>query len=422
MAFKNGKTYRFINRCYAGFALNVFGTSAASTGRNVCLYANDPTDIMQDWVVKERNGGYRLHSAVNQSYVLDCSDGSMKKSYKNNAHLCITSQTTDIDSKVLFERKDNNIYKIYLPGKNLYLTATNSKVNASTGYPASSIENETALTGGTGGESNVYWAKENTNATQEWIVSPDVDGGTIPPDPEPPVDPEPGTAQYLALPINNCTITAMYKEDSSPAYKHEYKVDHYGLDMYGWPNPFYASGNGTVVGVGGEKLKGVGYWAAIRYDNVYSWNMENDNLRVLPSIIVRYYHLLEKPSLTEGQKVTLETRIGTYDKTGQWYNTMGKHLHVEVDTDIKNPLYTPTLRGSVGGLYAGNQGEGDTTIDPCTVFFKKESGVENQSLNYDKLYCGEHPPKTDASEEEKEKDAFYNKKKMEKFMQKVMPG
>lgn len=56
-----------------------------------------------------------------------------------------------------------------------------------------------------------------------------------------------------------------------------------------------------------------------------------------------------------------------------------------------------------------NQGEGDTTIDPCTVFFKKESGVENQSLNYDKLYCGEHPPKTDASEEEKEKDAFYNK-------------
>ena len=95
---------------------------------------------------------------------------------------------------------------------------------------------------------------------------------------------------------------------------------------------------------------------------------------------------------------------------------------MEVDTDIKNPLYTPTLRGSVGGLYAGNQGEGDTTIDPCTVFFKKESGVENQSLNYDKLYCGEHPPKTDASEEEKEKDAFYNKKKMEKFMQKVMPG
>ena len=82
MAFENGKTYRFVNRCYAGFALNVFGTKAASTGRNVCLYANDPTDIMQDWVVQERNGGYRLHSAVNQSYVLDCSDGSLKKSYK----------------------------------------------------------------------------------------------------------------------------------------------------------------------------------------------------------------------------------------------------------------------------------------------------------------------------------------------------
>lgn len=139
MAFENGKTYRFVNRCYAGFALNVFGTKAASTGRNVCLYANDPTDIMQDWVVQERNGGYRLHSAVNQSYVLDCSDGSLKKSYKNNAHLCITGQTSDTDSRVIFEGKGNNIYKIYLPGKNLYLTATNSKVNKSTGYPASTM-------------------------------------------------------------------------------------------------------------------------------------------------------------------------------------------------------------------------------------------------------------------------------------------
>ena len=192
MAFENGKTYRFVNRCYAGFALNVFGTKAASTGRNVCLYANDPTDIMQDWVVQERNGGYRLHSAVNQSYVLDCSDGSLKKSYKNNAHLCITGQTSDTDSRVIFEGKGNKIYKIYLPVKNLYLTATNSKVNKSTGYPASTIENESALIGGAGGESNVYWAPGNTRAVQEWIVSPDVDGGTTPPDPEPPVDPDDG--------------------------------------------------------------------------------------------------------------------------------------------------------------------------------------------------------------------------------------
>lgn len=246
MAFKNGKTYRFINRCYAGFALNVFGTSAASTGRNVCLYANDPTDIMQDWVVKERNGGYRLHSAVNQSYVLDCSDGSMKKSYKNNAHLCITSQTTDTDSKVLFERKDNNIYKIYLPGKNLYLTATNSKVNASTGYPASSIENETALTGGTGGESNVYWAKENTNATQEWIVSPDVDGGTIPP------DPRPGefSKNYFTYPVKKMKITQPYNSNSNhqanfSGTPNDYPIDE-ACEDYG-KSPFYCPCDEMVV-------------------------------------------------------------------------------------------------------------------------------------------------------------------------------
>lgn len=182
MGFVNGKTYRFTNRYFPQYALNVYGTNAASTGRNVCLFKDDDTDIMQDWVVKQSGTGHRLHSAVNQSYVLDCSDGSLSNSYKNNAHLCATSQTTTTDSQVEFKKVDNNVYKIYLPGKNLYLTATNTNTPVS-----SSIANATALKGGTGGASNVYWVDEDevtSSKKLEWTVSPEVDGGSTP-DPEP---------------------------------------------------------------------------------------------------------------------------------------------------------------------------------------------------------------------------------------------
>ena len=77
-------------------------------------------------------------------------------------------------------------------------------------------------------------------------------------------------AQKLCVPINKSTITAMYKDDSNPAYKHEWDSGgHFGLDMHGTPSTFYASGIGTVVGSGGASKSGVGYWVAIRYNNVY---------------------------------------------------------------------------------------------------------------------------------------------------------
>lgn len=176
MGFSNGTTYRFTNKAYPSFALNVYGDNAASTGRNVCLYSSNTTDIMQKWVVRTSGNGFRMHSAVNNSYVLDCSDGSLASSYAKNAHLCATSQTSTTDSQVTFQRVTDNVYKIYLPGKKLYLTATNTNRNASN-LPASSIKSATALTGGTGGESNVYWASSSSSTKQQWTVSPSVDGG-----------------------------------------------------------------------------------------------------------------------------------------------------------------------------------------------------------------------------------------------------
>ncbi len=206
MGFVNGKTYRFVNKYFNTHALNVYGTNAAGTGRNVCLYTDDDTDIMQSWIVREYEDGdvtgYRLHSAVNNNYVLDCSDGLLSNSYADNAHLCKTTQTSATDSVVRFVKDADNLYRIYLPGRNLYLTATNTNVNSS-GLPAFAITTSTALTGGRGGQSNVCWACRADSAKQKWIVSPQVD-----------VDGDGGTAEYsrnyLVYPTNVMRITQSY--------------------------------------------------------------------------------------------------------------------------------------------------------------------------------------------------------------------
>ncbi len=161
MNFINGNIYRIKNQYYPNHVLNVYGTNAASTGRNVCLYDNTPSDIMQRWVLKTYGDGFQLCSAVNSDYVLDCSDGSLTNSYKNNAHLCKFSPKSAADNTVEFIEVSDDLYKIYLPGKNLYLTATN--INRLNGLPASTIKTATALTGGTGGQSNVYWAAAATS-------------------------------------------------------------------------------------------------------------------------------------------------------------------------------------------------------------------------------------------------------------------
>lgn len=211
-------------------------------------------------------------------------------------------------------------------------------------------------------------------------------------------------AQKLALPINNCTITAMYQEDSSPAYEHDTQLSggHFGLDMNGTPNPFYASGNGKVVGVGGTATTGVGYWIAIQYDSVYKWSMTSDTLTVVPAIVMRYFHLAAKPNLSVGTSVTLDTIIGTIGNTGE--RKMYNHLHIEVDTDTKYPTYTPTLTGSAGGLSAGVRGSGDTTFDPCSVLFVKETSPENQSVTFSQSYCNSHPS-----------EPYINEKKVERL-------
>lgn len=392
MALVNGATYRFENRADPNRSLNVYGNSPASLA-NVCLWTSDDDDICQQWVYMKSGSHAYLVCKGNQNLALDLYTGSGSSTVKNyNAHVYEPSATSYIE----IEESDGDYIQIKLEDySNKYLTANQGSNGTSGGKDVNAAGNVYFYNGGL------------TDDSQDWLPVR-LDGGS---DPDP--DPEPGDAQYLALPLNHCTITAMYQEDSNPAYQHEWDAGgHFGLDMTGYANPFYASGDGTVVGVGGSATTGVGYWVAIRYDNVYAWNMNNSRLDIIPSIIMRYFHLASRSTLTVGQHVDLDTVIGTYGKTGQWHATMGAHLHVEVDTDTDNPLYTPTLTGAAGGLYAGSRGSGDTTFDPCTIFFIKDSEPENQTLTYSQSKCDIHP---NANE------YYINVAKMNKFKEQVQP-
>ncbi len=205
MTIVNGRTYRFINVYRKGYGLNIYGTGASSIkgGQNVCLYSESPTDSMQQWEVEERgsNGyrlhavpkpsyvldcsdgsisqnvclysesptdsmqqweveergsnGYRLHAVPKPSYVLDCSDGSISTSYKNNAHMCAGTGTTDVDCTVEFEYVGGNQVRIHLGQKGLCLTATTVAENDA--ELSNNISTSAALRGGSEGRGNVYW-------------------------------------------------------------------------------------------------------------------------------------------------------------------------------------------------------------------------------------------------------------------------
>ena len=196
--------------------------------------------------------------------------------------------------------------------------------------------------------------------------------------------------QKLVLPIDKSIITVMYKEDS-PAYEHEHGegYPHYAIDMYShYGSSLRASGNGTVVGVGGSPNIGVGYWVAIQYNNVVRWEYNSSTTNIIPGVVLRYFHLSSMSSLEVGDTVNTNTIIGYYGNTGSKQG-MDPHLHLEVDTDTNYPLYTPTLSGNKGGLYAGTRGDGDTTIEPCTVLFK--STILNQTIDSQQSYCAIHP-------------------------------
>ena len=392
MRLKNGTIYRFVNDYHDGYGLNIYGTGTGDIkgGQNVCLYPARASDKMQQWkaVNAEESGTFRLCAVLESNYVLDCSDGSIATSYKNNAHMCKGTGTSDEDCAVEIETVEGDMVMIRLSQKDLYLTATSVAENDA--ELSNNISTSAALRGGSTGKGNVYWKSGASEGSMSWkkqcwhVI--EVSGGS---EPEPEPEPEPGDQQKLCLPLNNTTINTGYKQ-YAPGYNLKGKpAIHYGVDLIGGTfsgendKRFFASGKGKVLGFNTVYKEWSGYtvgrWLAIKYYNVENFG----------DLVVRYFHLDAVDSdIYVGKEVDRDTIIGTMGSTGDY--CYGRHLHVEVDRDTEGWEYSPTLSGATQcGLKAGATGAGDTTLNPLDVFKVKKSEPENQKcyVENDGVWC-----------------------------------
>ncbi len=181
-------------------------------------------------------------------------------------------------------------------------------------------------------------------------------------------------SQKLILPINNCKLTASYKTD---AYRNKFGITHYGADLISLESKpdgtrnrtVYASGDGVVVGAARDNV--VGNVLIVRYNNVVYWPLETTM-----DIVIRYFHLASI-NVKLNDKVSSDTVLGIYGNTGSL--KMDPHLHIEVDTDVNNPTYSPTVKSSnfiKGTAYSAND---KTMTNPLEWLYVKEAPPDNQS-------------------------------------------
>lgn len=172
-------------------------------------------------------------------------------------------------------------------------------------------------------------------------------------------------AQKLILPINNTRITSGFKNET---YRKQFGYRHFGQDMTDKDRKDY-----TVWGCGnGEVLEAA-------YDDKTGWTLiirYNDCILAdgtVRDIIQRSWHF-DKLLVKKGQKISKDTRVGYYGDTGAYAE--GKHLHIEFDSDVKYPAYSPSFAGNTTIIKAGT----DTTIDPVKVLYVKASKPDYQSV------------------------------------------
>lgn len=150
--------------------------------------------------------------------------------------------------------------------------------------------------------------------------------------------------QQLILPINKAKLTASWK---TAAYIASFGCVHYGVDLISsvYDRTLYASGDGIVVAAGADSV--VGLVVVVRYTDAHHRATAKSQ-----DVIFRYFHL-DSIRVKAGQAVNKDTVLGVYGSTGLLGT--GAHLHLEADTDIAWPRYSPTvwnsslLRGRVFG-------------------------------------------------------------------------
>lgn len=176
--------------------------------------------------------------------------------------------------------------------------------------------------------------------------------------------------QKLILPLNNCQVLCGYKNE---AYKKAWGFTHYGMDLYDPSLIHWAMGDGEVIAAGTDSI--FGNCAVVLYKDVYIHSTGETR-----DLIARCYHMADMPLVKAGDKVTTKTRIGTIGTTGKY--SSGVHLHVEFDTDTKNPMMVPGLSGNTSMFQKGV----DTTIDPAGVLYVKPTAPDNQTVSPNENY------------------------------------
>ena len=170
--------------------------------------------------------------------------------------------------------------------------------------------------------------------------------------------------QKLILPINKMSVTAGFKNAN---YYKKFGYKHYGIDVtsVGSDRTIWGCGVGRILETGFDNV--LGNVVVIRYDNCHIKNGTTKNL------IQRLYHL-NRIDVSKGQSITKDTRIGLYGSTGQ--HVTGTHLHIEFDTDVNYPTYSPTLGTSSNIIKAGT----DSVLNPADVMHIKSTAPDNQSV------------------------------------------
>lgn len=178
-------------------------------------------------------------------------------------------------------------------------------------------------------------------------------------------------SQKLILPINQTCVTASYK---SPAYLNLKLGPHYGTDMISsnGSTKLWSPGKGTVLAVGNCSL--FGNYIVLKMPDCANWKTGKSS-----DVIIRMYHL-HSISVKSGQGINKDTVLGYYGNTGTY--TYGAHLHIEIDTDILHPYYTPSLTG-VSGIFKGsstpNFSNDKTMSNPLEWLHCKISAPDSQT-------------------------------------------
>ena len=160
--------------------------------------------------------------------------------------------------------------------------------------------------------------------------------------------------QKLLMPFKKQMMLCGYK---NPEYKKNWGYHHYGADIStiqgdaGKNHIIYASGEGIVAAVGRDNS--LGWGIAVIYRDCL-----NHKTGEIYDLTARYMHMSEC-YVAQGQRVSAATPLALEGKEG----TGDYHLHIEFDTDVDAPLFSPQVSKGHSFWKKGT----DSTVDPSFV-------------------------------------------------------